>query len=157
MSVRRPNGPHFARELTVVYKTHPARVLVDGNQIVTVAAAAAVVVPILKDQVQEVFIALHLCAKRRLLGVQEVARGGLTGVSVPIRVIVAAALAGNTHGIVLGHVHPSGDPEPSPDDLNLTQRIHNALELFEIELVDHLIVGANRYVSLAETGRMRRL
>jgi len=153
---RRPHGPHYARELQVTYRTHPARVLIDSNQITTAAQAAAVVVPILQTQTQEVFIALHLDAGRRLLGVQEVARGGLTRVDVPIRAIVAAALGANAHGVLVAHNHPSGDPEPSVGDRTLTRRIHAALELLEIELVDHLVVGAASYCSFQETGRMRR-
>src|SRR5436190_1422477 len=86
----------------------------------------------------------------------QMACDGLTRVDVPIRAIVAAALGANAHGVLVAHNHPSGDPEPSVGDRTLTRRIHAALELFEIELVDHLVVGAASYCSFQETGRMRR-
>jgi DNA repair protein RadC len=151
-----PTGPHYARELTVMYRTHPAKVLINATQITTAAEAAAVVVPILRPQVQEVVICLHLDTKRRLLGVQEVARGGVDAVHVPIRMILTAALGEkNSQGILVAHNHPSGDPEPSVDDLMLTRKIAEALGLVEIDLIDHIIVGAEAYVSFRETGRMR--
>jgi DNA repair protein RadC len=154
---KRPHGPHFARELIVQYRTHPAKVLVDSKQIATAADAAAVVVPILRPQVQELFLALHLDAKRRLLGIQEVARGGLTDIQVSLRMILMAAVGEkNSCAIICAHNHPSGIPEPSRADIDMTNHFQTLMALFELELVDHIIVGAESYVSFRETGRMRR-
>ncbi len=154
--MKRPNGPRYARELIVQYRVHPAGVLIDSKQITTAADAAAVVVPILRPQVQEVFLAIHLDAKRRLLGIQEVARGGVSEVHVAVRLILTAALGEkNSVAVILAHNHPSGDPNPSPDDVALTNRHAAALELVDILLVDHIVVGEASYVSFRETGRMR--
>ncbi len=147
----------WARELRVSYSTLEPRIPVLARQIKTAADAAAILVPLLKDQAQELFVCLHLDSKLHLLGVQEVARGGITSVEVPIRMIVAAALAAGATSAVLGHSHPSGDCTPSPDDITLTSRIVEACRLFEISVVDHLIVGEACYTSFAETGRLRRL
>jgi DNA repair protein RadC len=148
--------PPILRELIVQYRAHPSGILVDARQITDAAGAAAVLVPVLKDQPVELFVVLHLDAKRHVIGLQEIARGGLTEVHVPIRSILTGCLGSrNSHGVILGHSHPSGDCEPSADDLALTRRIKAALDLVEIDLVDHIIVGANRYVSFKETGRLR--
>lgn len=158
--MKRPKGPHYARELEVRYTTHRSRVAVavDGKQIITAAAAAAVVVPMLESQTQEVFLVLHLDAKRRLLGVQEVGRGKLTEVGVSIRAIFTAVLGErNSNAILLAHNHPSGDPEPSMADIELTKAVVEAARLFEVEVLDHLIVGHERYVSFRDTGRLYRL
>lgn len=158
MSRRRPNGPHLARELEVRYTTHRARVLYDGKQITTAADAAAILVPLLESQPQEIFVAIHMDAKRRLLGVQEVGRGGLTETVVSIRSILTACLGEhNTAAILLGHNHPSGDPEPSAVDLSLTRKIIEACRLFDIEVCDHIVVGQGRYISFKRTERMQRL
>ncbi len=152
----RPTRPLFAKELRVSYATLEPRIPVHARQIKTAADAAAILVPLLKDQPQELFVALHLSTKLHLLGVQEVARGSLADVAVPIRMIVAAALAANAAAVCLAHCHPSGDPEPSPDDLVLTHRIVEACRLFDVTVVDHIVVAADRYLSFKETGRLRK-
>ena len=54
--------------------------------------------------------------------------------------------------LVVAHNHPSGDPEPSPEDLALTRRLRQAGEILGIEVLDHLVVGRGRYVSLKQRG-----
>jgi DNA repair protein RadC len=146
------------RELTVTYRQHSSGASIDARQITTAAAAAAVLVPILQDQAVEFFVVLHVDVKCRLIGVQEIARGTLSEVAVPIRTIITGCLGSrNSAGIILAHSHPSGDCEPSPDDLLMTARIMAACRLFEIMVWDHLIIGHERYVSLKESGRMAGL
>ena len=64
----------------------------------------------------------------------------------------AALLANASAGIILAHNHPSGDPTPSPDDLALTQRLHESGEILGVPVLDHIIVGDRCTVSLRETG-----
>ncbi|MCJ7551069.1 MAG: hypothetical protein MUQ30_15450, partial [Anaerolineae bacterium] len=66
--------------------------------------------------------------------------------------VFAVAMQHNAAGIVVAHNHPSGDPNPSPEDIALTRRLVDAGKLMEIAVLDHLVIGHNRYESLRERG-----
>jgi DNA repair protein RadC len=154
----RPGVAGRVRELCVTYRPHPAGIVTPAGAIDSAEKAAAILVPLLEREAVEVFLVLHLDAKARVLGVQEVARGGLHEIQVSIRPILAACLAEkNSASIVLAHNHPSGDPTPSPEDIALTRRIVAACELCGIGVSDHLIVGDGQLCSFVETGRLERL
>jgi DNA repair protein RadC len=101
----------------------------------------------------EVFSALFLTSRHRLIEYVELFRGTIDGASVHPREIVKEALSRNAAAVVIAHGHPSGDPSPSRADELVTQRLKEALSLVEIRLLDHLIVG-NTVVSMAEMGLM---
>lgn len=103
-----------------------------------------------KEHVQVVF----LNTKNRVLGFDTVSVGGLSESVAHPREIFRSAIRRNAAAIILSHNHPSGDPAPSPEDLELTRRVRSAGEIVGIELLDHIIIGDNRYVSLRERGRM---
>jgi DNA repair protein RadC len=92
--------------------------------------------------------------KRHAIAYHEVSRGTMDGTTVHPREVFKAALLANAFGIIVGHNHPSGDPEPSNDDVVLTHRLVAAGELIGIPLFDHIIVSDGRYVSFLETGRL---
>jgi len=62
------------------------------------------------------------------------------------------AILGNAASIIIGHNHPSGDPTPSNEDLNITKILKDGGELLRIELLDHIIIGDNNYISFKEEG-----
>jgi len=101
----------------------------------------------------EVFSALFLTSRHRLIEYVELFRGTIDGASVHPREIVKEALSRNAAAVVICHGHPSGDPTPSRADELVTQRLKEALSLVDIRLLDHLIVG-NTVLSLAEMGLM---
>jgi DNA repair protein RadC len=101
----------------------------------------------------EVFSALFLTSRHRLIEYVELFRGTIDGASVHPREIVKEALSRNAAAVVIAHGHPSGDPSPSRADELVTQRLKEALSLVDIRLLDHLIVG-NNVVSMAEMGLM---
>lgn len=140
------------RQLTVQYHPHPSGVTQGNQTLHTPKAAAAVCVPILEHQAQEVFICLLLNARGRLMSVYEAGRGGLASVQVDPRVILRACLLTDAAAIVVAHNHPSGDPTPSGPDIILTRRLKECCDLFDVQLFDHVIVGDGRYVSLKEYG-----
>lgn len=78
--------------------------------------------------------------------------GCLTASLVHPREVFREALAARAAALVLFHNHPSGDPEPSAEDLSLTRRLVSAGTLLGIEVLDHLVLGAGRFVSLKERG-----
>ncbi len=79
-------------------------------------------------------------------------RGTLDGASVYPREVVKAALEHNAAAVILVHNHPSGDPEPSQADRNLTHKLKEALNLVSVRTLDHIVVGHESCVSLAEQG-----
>lgn len=101
---------------------------------------------------KEHFRALYLDVRRRLLRVETVSIGTLTSSLVHPREVFSPAVEASAAAVVVGHNHPSGDPEPSPEDLALTRRLRQSGEILGIELLDHLILGRGRYVSLKERG-----
>ena len=101
----------------------------------------------------EVFIALWLDSQNRLIASEELFRGTLTQTSVYPREVVKIALAHNAGAVILAHNHPSGVNEPSKSDKVLTNSIRQTLELIDVRVLDHLIVGgAKEPFSFAEQG-----
>jgi DNA repair protein RadC len=100
----------------------------------------------------ERFCCLFLDNRHRVLRFDELFRGTIDGTSVYPREVVKEALAVNAAAVILAHNHPSGVAEPSQADERITQRLKSALELVDIRLLDHLIVGDGGATSLASRG-----
>ena len=100
----------------------------------------------------ELFCCLFLDNRHRVLGFEELFRGTIDGTSVYPREVVKEALAANAAAVILAHNHPSGVAEPSQADERITRRLKSALELVDIRLLDHLIIGDGRATSLASRG-----
>jgi DNA repair protein RadC len=106
----------------------------------------------LRDREHEVFCCLYLDKRHRLIQYQELFRGTIDGASVHPREIVKLALQRNSAAVIIAHNHPSGVAEPSKADEMITQRVKEALDLVDIRLLDHIIIGDGASVSLAERG-----
>lgn len=107
---------------------------------------------LLADYEHEVFALLLLDNRHRVIVFHELFRGTLDGASVYPREVVKVVLAHNAAAAILVHNHPSGDPEPSQADRNLTHRVKEALNLVGVRTLDHIIVGHEGCISLAEQG-----
>lgn len=107
---------------------------------------------LLQDYEHEVFALLLLDSKHRIIRFQELFRGTLDTTSVHTREVVKFALSYNAAAVILVHNHPSGDPQPSQADYTLTTKLKQALELVGMRTLDHIIVGGEGCVSLAEQG-----
>jgi DNA repair protein RadC len=145
------------RELTVRYTARQdgnGNAVTVGRALNTHRNAAAAFIALLQDEAAEVFGILCLSTKNRVIAYHEVSRGTLDATLVHPREVFKAALLANAAGIIAGHNHPSGDPTPSPDDIALTQRLVAAGTLLGIPVLDHVIIGDGRYVSLKEAGRL---
>jgi DNA repair protein RadC len=101
---------------------------------------------------QEIFFVLMLDSRHRLLREVEVSRGSLNQSLVHPREVFAPALREAAAAILVLHNHPSGDPQPSREDHEVTRRLAQAGEILGIRLVDHLVLGADAYTSFAEQG-----
>lgn len=108
----------------------------------------------LRFERRECFACLLLDIKNRILKEVEISTGGLSAALVNPRDVLKAAVAESAAGMIIVHNHPSGDPEPSADDIGVTRRIKEACDLTGIRLLDHLIIGEESYVSLADRGRL---
>ncbi|HEY0334350.1 MAG TPA: DNA repair protein RadC [Stenotrophomonas sp.] len=106
----------------------------------------------LRQRRQEVFAALFLDNRHRALAFEELFSGTIDRAEVHPREILRRALAHNAAAVIVGHNHPSGNPEPSQADRNLTRRLKDALELLDIRLLDHFVIGDGAPVSLAARG-----
>lgn len=112
--------------------------------------AHGIFAPLLEDLDQEAVAVLCLGARHQPLHVGIVAMGALNSAAVHPREVFRTAVAVNAAALVLAHNHPSGDPEPSEDDVRLTRRLQRCGETLGIELLDHLVIGGRRWVSLRE-------
>lgn len=101
---------------------------------------------------RENFVAILLDNKNRPLGVQTVSIGSLTAAIVHPREVYKAAIISNAAAIVAGHNHPSGDTTPSREDLVITKRLKESGELLGIRFLDHLILGDDTFLSMADRG-----
>jgi len=101
---------------------------------------------------REQFRIILLDAKNHVLGIRVVSVGSLSSSIVHPREIFKEAIARSSAAIILVHNHPSGDPTPSQEDVEVTRRLVEAGRLLGIEVLDHVVVGDNRYVSFKEKG-----
>lgn len=108
--------------------------------------------PRLRDLRKEVFLALLLDGRNRLLREERISEGSLTSAIVHPREVFAPAIRESAGAIVVVHNHPSGDPTPSREDLEITARLAQVGRLVGINLLDHVILGDPGYLSLRERG-----
>lgn len=125
-----------------------------NSQISEPHSAVKIAQSILAGIDHEAFLALPLDIKNKVLGYVEVAKGGIDLCQVDVREVFRAALVMGASSLIVVHNHPSGDANPSEEDLNLTENICQAGWLLNVHVLDHIIVGDDSYVSLAERGLM---
>lgn len=106
----------------------------------------------LRDYAHEVFAVLFLDNRHRVISLDEMFHGTINGASVHPREVVKRALAHNAAAVILAHNHPSGVAEPSEADKQLTHKLSEALDLVEIRVLDHFVIGDGETVSFAERG-----
>lgn len=109
---------------------------------------------LLQDYTYEVFAMLLLDSKHRVISFEELFRGTIDAANIYPREVIKTVLDHNAAAVILLHNHPSGDPSPSQADIRLTHTLKNALDLIGTRTLDHLIVGREGVVSLAEQGHL---
>lgn len=100
----------------------------------------------------EVFGAVFMDARHRVIAFEILFKGTIDGTSVYPREVVKRALELNAAAIILTHNHPSGKAEPSTADERITTRLKNALELIDVRVLDHIIICRDKHVSMAKRG-----
>lgn len=128
-------------------ESSPKRFTVKGPEDV-----ASYAMPLLRFEEKENFGVVLLNIKNQILSMPIVSIGSLTSSIVHPREVFKVAFQGTAASIVLVHNHPSGDPTPSPEDISVTRRLIKVGQLMDIPVLDHVVIGDNRYVSLKEQG-----
>ena len=123
-----------------------------GQAIRSPADTEAFLMARLRDLPHELFCCLYLDNRHRIIQFDELFRGTIDGTSVYPREVVKQALSVNAAAVIVAHNHPSGVAEPSQADERITRRLKSALELVDIRLLDHLIIGDGKSSSLASRG-----
>lgn len=135
----------MVREGGFSYHAGPVRNSADGAGIFQAYLAGA-------DR--EYFLALMLDQKNRANALHVVSIGSLTTTIVHPREVFKPAVISNAASMILSHNHPSGDPTPSREDIDLTKRLVSTGELLGIKVLDHIIVGEKRFFSFSDEGRI---
>lgn len=122
-----------------------------GESVSSPKSVADMMKPVLEPEIVEVFAVLLLNGKHRIIGMAEISRGTMTTALVHPREVFGPALRLSAAAIIVVHNHPSGDPEPSVEDVEVTRRLIGVGRMLGVPVLDHVIVGEDgRYTSLRE-------
>jgi DNA repair protein RadC len=108
----------------------------------------------MRDLCHEECHLLLLDVKNQYMGHHLLSRGGITESTVDIRLLLRHALVAGAPNVILAHNHPSGNPQPSRQDDELTKRLNQACHAVQLRLLDHIIIGDNTYYSYADEGKL---
>ena len=120
-----------------------------SSNITNAPAAEAVLHDRMHDLDHEEVWAVFLDLRAKVIDQQMLSKGTLTQTSIDCRTVLRNALLVNAASLILLHNHPSGDPRPSHQDINFTDRLHKACTLMDIKLMDHIVIGKNGFFSFA--------
>ncbi len=110
--------------------------------------AASLLMPMMRHLKQEHLYALLLDVKNKIIAKTLISKGGLASSTVHPREVFKKAIKKSCASLIIAHNHPSGDPTPSDNDIEVTKRLLSAGEVLGIDLLDHLIIGDGKYISL---------
>ena len=116
--------------------------------------AADFFTPLVGDLNHEEFWLLLLDRGNKIIDHFKISQGGISGTVIDVRIILKQALDKLASALILCHNHPSGTMEASEADLKITRKIKNAASVMDISVLDHIIIGQNSYLSLADEGMM---
>lgn len=115
-------------------------------------SVADIFMNILKDELKEHFYVLLLDTKNKIISWDEISKGDLNSSIVHPREVFKYALKWSANSLICLHNHPSGDPTPSKEDIDITKRLYEVGDLVGVKLLDHIIIGYNKHTSLREFG-----
>lgn len=135
-------------------RRHLLEPLQRGERITHVRQTENFLIAKLRDQAREIFACLFLDNQHQIIRYEEIFHGTIDCATVYPREIIVRALKYHAAAVILAHNHPSGNPQPSQADQNITNHLCQALDLIDIRVLDHLIIGDGQAISLAEKGLM---
>jgi len=110
----------------------------------------------MRDRKKETFKVMFLTAQNQIIAVEDLFEGTLTVSAVYSREIIKSAIKHNAAALIFAHNHPAGDPEPSDNDKQITKDLVFAANLMQMKVLDHIIIGDNRYFSFADEGLIEK-
>ncbi|HUV95224.1 MAG TPA: DNA repair protein RadC [Anaerolineae bacterium] len=148
-------GPAKAAQLKAALELGRRLILSSGDsrpQITCPADAANLFLAAMSIEAQEQLRVMLLDSRHRVQRMSVVYVGNVNTSMIRVAEVFRQAIKDNSSAIVVAHNHPSGDPTPSPEDVRVTEQMVRAGKMLDIEVLDHLIIGKQRYVSLKERG-----
>src|SRR4030042_3718987 len=154
-------------ELLQIYRLTPAqtqkienlksfrkRILIkkELNQIKCSKDVKDLLLPYFIDLLHEEFFCIFLNRANKVIKIEQISKGGISGTVTDVRIILKNAVLYTASGIIVAHNHPSGNLNPSESDTKITQKIKEAGNLMDIQLLDHLIISDKEYYSFADNG-----
>jgi DNA repair protein RadC len=124
------------------------------NKIISPGDVAGIFIPLLRDKLKEIFYVICLNSSNMIIRYEEVSVGSLNSSVVYPREVFKAAIENSSANIILLHNHPSGNAEPSPEDIQLTKKLCHAGEILDIKIFDHIIIAGEKYTSFVDKGLM---
>lgn len=131
------------------------RNLEDAQRKITIKSSREIfelVYPNLSDLEIENFVVIFLNKGNKVIKIETISEGGLSGTVVDIKVICKKCIETLSSAVIFAHNHPSGNLRPSDADISITKKMKEALKLFEIQVLDHVIIGDKNYYSFADDG-----
>lgn len=125
---------------------------VERPKITSSSVAYQILLRRLSDLPHEEFWVLLLNRANQVVREEYLSKGGIAGTVVDIRLICKSAIVHSASGVVIGHNHPSGQVQPSEQDKSITRKLQEALKILDIALLDHIIVGDQKYYSFSDEG-----
>ena len=124
------------------------------QQIKTSERAAVFIKQFYGDDMEifESFFILLLNRNNETIGYAKISQGGTAGTVVDTKIIAKYAVDSLAHGVILAHNHPSGNKQPSTEDVSITNKVKKALELLDIIVLDHIIMTSSEYYSMQDNG-----
>ncbi len=121
-----------------------------NKTITSPADVADIFIPLMRDEVKEKFIVISLNSANKIIRYNIISVGNLTSSVVHPREVYKIAIENNSASIILMHNHPSGNIEPSSEDINITKKLVDAGKILDINVYDHIIIGGNKFYSFIE-------
>lgn len=143
---------HFVAEASRIYEVRTGKPVEDSLQIRSPRDAYEFLRAEMENLEQEQLRTIHLNTKQRILSSRLIYQGSVHTTVIRVAELFRYAIIDNATGLIVCHNHPSGDPTPSPEDAAITREVVKAGQLLDIEVVDHIVIGKGKFVSLKERG-----
>ncbi len=136
----------LGRRFSKIYEKDESQIITNANDVYEIVHYE------MEDLDHEELWVINLNTRHNIIAIDKLYRGSINSSPVRVAEVFHMPIARSTLGIILVHNHPSGDPKPSAADIAITKNIFEAGKLLEIEMMDHIIIGKGKYISLKSLG-----
>ncbi|MCL2838145.1 MAG: JAB domain-containing protein [Oscillospiraceae bacterium] len=143
---------YFIEQLPTISGIYDRMMMGDTPILDTTEKVGKYAITLFYSKMAEELYLISLSSSKRLISYDQISRGDPNSAPAPIRLIMETVISSNAHSVVLAHNHPSGELEPSINDIDVTTKVANALKTIDVKLHDHIIVSRKKYVSMKKIG-----